>query len=182
MLGLCIWNSPASETQSVQYKPFLSSCKMCQNIQHFNPQSHVTGPKNSNGEVCGVFDMSLKNAEFICGEAAATRLLHAAPVGGGSVCHRQWGAGSAAVGLAVSSQWSSDVILMKMFIGLSPRCVVGQNLSHNSNNNNNKINVIIEQLWRRFWMSVVSLSQTSLHTHSTAGETPPGGVTTIHVG
>ncbi len=33
---------------------------------HFDLRSHVTGPKSSNVVVCGVIDMSLKNAEFIC--------------------------------------------------------------------------------------------------------------------
>ncbi len=38
------------------------------------PQSQVTGAKNSNVAVGGVFDVSLKNAEFICGKVPSTRL------------------------------------------------------------------------------------------------------------
>ncbi len=32
---------------------------------------------------------------------------------------------------------------------------------------------LFNSLWEHFWISVVSLSQTFLHTHSTVGETPP---------
>ncbi len=37
---------------------------------------------------------------------------------------------------------------------------------------------LFNSLWRHFWISVVLLSQTSVHTHSTEGKTPPGKVLT----
>ncbi len=38
---------------------------------------------------------------------------------------------------------------------------------------------LFNSLWRHFWVSVVSLSQTFHHTHSTAGKTPTGNTMTI---
>ncbi len=38
---------------------------------------------------------------------------------------------------------------------------------------------LLNSLWRHFWLSVASLSQTSLHTRSTVGEMPPDNVVTV---
>ncbi len=61
-------------------------------MQHFNRQSHITGLKNSNVVVCGVFDMSLKNASLIMDSSLRLSVWSSL---------RQREAGSDAVGPAV---------------------------------------------------------------------------------
>ncbi len=65
---------------------------MERNIQHFNPQSLVTGPKNSNVVFRGVFDMSLKMLNLLSEKVAGTRLSVPLPRASflqGDVCPRQ---------------------------------------------------------------------------------------------
>ncbi len=40
---------------------------------------------------------------------------------------------------------------------------------------------LFNSMWRHLWISVVSLRQTSFHTHSAVSETPPGKVTFVPV-
>ncbi len=55
-------------------------------------------------------------------------------------------------------------------ICLFPQCMVGKNLNHNTYITTSMW--LFNSLWRHFWL-VVSLTQTSFHTHFTVGKTPP---------
>ncbi len=45
-------------------------------FQSTKPQSHITGSKNSDVVVCGIFDMSLRNTEFMSGKSSPTICLY----------------------------------------------------------------------------------------------------------
>ncbi len=151
------------------------SC-LSRNIWHFNWQNHVTEPVS--------FIWVFKKAEFslyvkksrylsVCVDASCSSAVRRC------VCPLQQEAGSRSH-CPVSTHDNNVTQFYAKNIYLCLSTMNGGSESQLQHTVTTSM-WLSNSFWRHFWISVVSLSQTSFHTLSTVGETPPGNVMTVCV-